>query len=206
VSGRETRRKWRQHNRDKLNARQRAKRLENLDASRAAARARYAKDGGKMRAYQLARYRKNKVARLKQMKIYWLAHRKEINEMQRRRRCEQLEIPYVPKKFSFMRDTIQEMQRLPFLQVEPIWKYIAGLPLTKKQRELVMMALDGKSQKEMAILRGVLQNTIAKSWNGNHVYHQGGVSIAGGIYKKFLKYLTFTLRDYMTNLGLKYEE
>jgi DNA-binding NarL/FixJ family response regulator len=200
------RRKYRQANKELVNKRQRERRAAAGEKGRAAARAYYQKNIEKMRERCRQSYYKHKPKKLASMISYAKAHRKVINEQARVRIQKNKGLPPTPKSFSFHRDFIINLMLLPFDRTSRIWEYIISLPLSRKRRELIKMTLDGYTTTNIAAIRGILENTISKTWNGNTVYHETGKSRAGGIYKKFLKHLNFELRNLITELGLKYEQ
>lgn len=74
---------------------------------------------------------------------------------------------------------LQEQLRLAY------WRIIDNL--TKRQREVLRMLADGKTQMEVAKVLKVNQSSITKSLNGNTDYRNNGKKVYGGSRKRLRK-------------------
>jgi DNA-binding CsgD family transcriptional regulator len=66
------------------------------------------------------------------------------------------------------------------------WRIVNTL-LTKRQRQVIRLYAEGKTQMEIAKILQVNQSSITKSLNGNVDYKNGTRSVYGGSKKKLLK-------------------
>jgi DNA-binding CsgD family transcriptional regulator len=66
------------------------------------------------------------------------------------------------------------------------WNIVNTL-LTKRQKRVIMLLAEGKTQMEIAKILNVNQSSITKNLNGNSEYHNGIKTSYGGSKKKLRK-------------------
>lgn len=175
---------YRAKNRDKMNAAKRRYYQRNKKRIAKQRKDYYKRNQKHMKKVALSYYYNNKEHCKDRHKKYAAKHRPQINEWSRANYYKKQGRKVPKKPFSFYRDYIKLVNKLPDAERSKIFNSILKLPLTKQQRELVQLTYQGYKQKEIAKLLNISQGAVCQIWNG---WQSKTGIFYGGIYKKVCK-------------------
>lgn len=137
-----------------------------------------------MKKVALAYYYNNREHCKATHKRYAQLHRPQINEGSRIRYYKSKGRKVPKKPFSFYRDYIKMVLKLPKREQTKHFKEILNLPLTDQQRKLVELTYQGHKQKDVAKILKISQCAVCQIWNG---WQSKTGIFYGGIYNKLCK-------------------